>query len=50
MSVLSVICLAGFRQAEMDDQEGPDVREDKLVRAERGSDNRDSGSNNSCQS
>ena len=50
MSVLSVICLASLRKAELDNQEGFVPGEDEWICAENGSDNLDNRENNSCQS
>ena len=50
MSVLSVICLAGFRNAAQNDPSGFDPGEDKRVCTECGSETPNNGEDNSCQS
>lgn len=50
MSVLSVICLAGLRKAEQNDQTRLDPGEDKRICTEYGSENAENEISNSCQS
>ena len=49
MSVLSVICLASLRKAELDNQEGFVPGEDEWICAECGFDDPDNREGNSCQ-
>lgn len=50
MSVLSVICLAGLRKAEMESQQGFIPEETESICAECGSEEADEAKSNLCQS
>ena len=50
MSVLSVICLASLRKAEIDSQEGVVPEDDEWIYEEYGPEEHGRGNNDSCQS